>query len=307
MTKVLIGIPTYNGFERVDWLLNSIWLRSSENDKKLLQDSMIIVCDDSGKEEHRCRVATVVKKWKDVGMPIELIVNETNRGVAASWNRLVRSGDEPYCVLINDDIIVSKGWLYSMVNFIEANPSVGACSGFCYFIARDDVGALLSGGDSIVTPRHPYSKAPVEKYSEDNEQCGRVMAPSGCLFAFSREKYNLAGGFDENYYSFYEEADFGTTLASKGYPSYCLCWPRNFHLWSATFGSAPEIKASKVMEESRAYYIKKWGAHHDGPGGTHIRFMSKIPFAKIKWIHKDKEYEDWVFCQCGYIPDTYHK
>jgi GT2 family glycosyltransferase len=138
-------------------------------------------------------------------------------------------------------------------------------------------------------------------YSEENEQPGRVMAPSGCLFCFSRDKYNLAGGFDEHYYSFYEEADFGTTLASKGYCSYCLCWPKNFHLWSATFGSAPEIDASKVMIDSRMYYINKWGAHHDGPNGTHKRFMSKIPFHRIKWIFKDKEYEDLILCECGYL------
>jgi GT2 family glycosyltransferase len=291
----------------VDWLLNSIHLRSSENDRKILQDSRIVIVDDSGRDEHRGRVADVVKKWKEIGLNVELIVNETNRGVAVSWNRIIKSGDEPYCVLINDDILVSGGWLYALVNFIEANPSVGGCSGFCYFITKDDVGGLLSGSDSIVIPRDPYKKTKTEVYSEENEHPGRVMAPSGCLFAFSREKYNLAGGFDEHYFSFYEEADFGTTLASKGFCSYCLCWPKSWHLWSATFGTAPEINAGNVMIQSRQYYINKWGAHHDGPGGTHIRYMSKIPFAKIKWIYKDKEYEDWIFCQCGYIPETYHQ
>ncbi len=89
------------------------------------------------------------------------------------------------------------------------------------------------------------------------------MAPAGCFFGMKRSVFEEVGGFDGNYRCFYEESDMGTMLASKGYPTYMLAWPKNFHIWSATFGTAPEINAGEVMKNSRQYYIKKWGVHYD--------------------------------------------
>ncbi len=144
MTKVIVGIPTYNGFQRVDWLLNSIWLRSNDEDRKILQDSKIVICDDSGKKEHQNLTRNVVDKWRENGLPVELIINERNLGVASSWNRLARSGDSEHIAIINDDIIVSGGWLESTVFLLDNNPKTGSCSQHCYFIIKEDVPVLLA-------------------------------------------------------------------------------------------------------------------------------------------------------------------
>lgn len=293
--KVIIGVPSFNGYFRVDWLLNSIWVRSNEKDREILKDSRIVVCDDSG-SSHAEKVKSVVERWKNDLNP-SLIINERNLGVASSWNRIVRSEKSDYVILINDDIIVSKGWLDALLGFLEANPKAGSASLFCYFITSDDVGNLLSNGDAIVTPRDPFTKAANVLHSELNEHPGRVMAAAGCSFGFRRDKWEEIGGFDENYFSFYEEADFGTSLAAKGYPSYCLCWPRCYHIWSATFGSAPEIKAGDIMIRSREYYTKKWQGHTET---THPRYMDKIPFQRVKWRYKGQEFEDLIRSDHGY-------
>lgn len=301
MTKAIVGIPTYNGYERVDWLLHSIFLRSSEGDREILKNSKIAVCDDSSKKEHQNLTKNVVDKWKNNGLPVELIINERNIGVAASWNRLAKSDiTSEHIILINDDIIVSSSWLESMVYFLDNNPDVGAAGHFCYFITRDDIETLLSNRDAIVIPRDPFKKTQTEKYSDMLEYPGRCMAAGGCFFGMNKKRFNEVGGFDETYKSFYEESDMGTMLASKGYPSYCLSFPKNWHIWSQTFSTAPEINAGEVMNNSRQYYIKKWGVHYDGELGTHKKFMSKIPFQKIKFKYKDQEYEKIIDAEDGY-------
>lgn len=291
MLKILVCIPTYNGYYRVDWLLNSIALRKDEN-----IDFKIIVCDDSGKDSHRRQVEAVVNKWKNdnrIGhLLLGVLINEKNLGLATTWNRLARSYDSEQIMFINDDIIVSKGWLSSMVYFLENNPNAGSVSEYAYFITKDDIGPLLSSSYTIVVPRNPYDKKQTEKYSDGLEYPGLCMCPAGCMFGITREKFNLVGGFDEKYFAFYEETDLGTSLASKGFGSYCLSWPRNWHLWSATFGEAPEINAGMVMENSRVYYTRKWGSHTDI---THPRYMSKIPFRKIKFMYRDRKGEDQLY------------
>lgn len=298
MLKVLIGIPTYNGAHRVDWLLQSISMRTDKAQLKFYKDIdyKIIVCDDSGKKDHQEKTVNVVNKWKS-SIPVDIIINDKNLGLAASWNRIVKSQDSEYVILINDDIIVANDWLETMTYFLDKNQKAGAVSHFCYFITNDDIPQLLSSLNATVKPRDPFTKVPTGEHSDQNEHPGRVMAPAGCLFAFRREIYNEIGGFDENYRVFYEESDFGTNLASHGYPCYVLCYPRNWHLWSATFGNAPEIRASEVMNDSRQYYIKKWNGHFEV---THPRYMDKIPFQKIKWLYKDKTCEDMITSDHGY-------
>lgn len=294
MVKTLVAVPTYNGAHRVDWLLQSISMRTPRD-----ADYRIVVCDDSGRPEHQEKTRAVVEKWK-LQLPVELLINEKNMGLPRTWNKMVKSIQSEHCIMINDDIIVAPYWLESMVYFLDNNPKAGSCSHFCYFITTEDIPQLISSVDAIVIPRDPFKKTQTEIYNDGLEFPGRCMAPAGCFFGFRREIYDTVGSFDENIYTFYEEADWGTQCAAKGYPAYTLSWPKNWHLWSATFGSAPEIEASKVMSESRQYYIKKWQGHHDGPNGTHVRFMSKIPFQKVRWMYKEKKYEKVIDGESGY-------
>jgi GT2 family glycosyltransferase len=298
MTKVLIAIPTYNGYMRLDWLLNSMWLKCSDEDKKILQDSKIVVCDDSGREEHRNKVRSVVHKWKN-DLPVDLIINEKNVGVPSSWNRLTKSCDSQYVIIINDDIIVSKDWLTNLVYFLDNNPMAGGVSPFCNVINEGDVPELLSSQDAVVKPRNPDTRNQTDDFDSTYSQVSlpqRCMAALGCLFGFRRDMYNMVGGFDGSYFAFCDESDFGTALAQHGYPSYVIGCPRCWHIWSATFGTAPEINTSNVFANSKEYYTKKWNGFFEV---THPRMMSKIPFMKVKWICKGKEYEAVVESEYG--------
>lgn len=294
MVKVLVGIPTYNGAHRVDWLLHSISMRTGKD-----VEYKIVVCDDSGKSDHQEKTRSVVNKWSS-HLPIELIVNGRNMGVAASWNRIVKSNDSRHVILINDDMIVAKDWLENMTYFLDNNPNAGGIGHYCFVINEEDVPKLLSSPDAIVSPRHPFTR--LQTNESDTVFCQaalpeRCMAAVGNFFGFRRDMYNMVGGFDENYFAFYEESDFGTALASHGYPSYVLPCPKNWHIWSATFGHAPEINPGIVMTKSREYYTQKWNGHCEI---THQRYMSKISFQKVKWICKGKEYEELVKGMYGF-------
>ena len=52
--------------------------------------------------------------------------NPKNKGIATSWNDLLRLARGDYLVVINDDIRVSRGWLKKLANVIKAGASVSA-------------------------------------------------------------------------------------------------------------------------------------------------------------------------------------
>lgn len=282
MVKVLIGIPTYNGAHRVDWLIQSIAMKTDKN-----IEYKIVICDDSGKKEHQEKTKSIINKWRD-RVPIELIVNKKNVGVSSSWNRLTRSHNSRYVILINDDIIVAKDWLKNMIYFLENNPNVGAA---CYnplIINECDMIKLISSPNATIIPRQAKTRIPIKNFDYDRDITPiRCMATIGSIIGFRRHMYDMVGGFDENYFAFYEETDFLTNLASHGYSNYLLRCPKIWHVYSATFSTSPEFNRTAIFERSKQYYIIKWGNQRD----AHRRYMSRIPLQDVKWICKDVTYE----------------
>lgn len=286
MDKVTIGIPTYNGWLRVHQLLQNINQRTPRD-----IDFNIIVCDDSGKQEHRDRVKDICQS-----LGAEYIYHKNNRGVPSSWNTLVKASSSEYVILLNDDILVANNWLKHPIYALKNNPKVGSFGLHCYFISPDDVAPLLQGPEAVVVPldvrwvgdklitneRYPFVPPP------DGGSPGKMMCPTGCAFGFRREMWEEVGGFDERYRAFYEETDFGVSCAYRGYPSFQLPYPGNYHLWSQTFRSASEINAGKIINESKAKFIDKWSkqlnySFNDAPD-IHDLLMDKIPLMPIKWL-----------------------
>ncbi len=293
MTRVLVGIPTYNGAHRVDLLLQSISMRTGKN-----IDYNIVICDDSGKKEHQEKTRSVVDKWSSE-LPVSLLINDKNMGVAKSWNRIIKSEDSQYIILINDDIIVAQDWLENMVYFLDNNHNTGAVIYDCLFINEEDIQQLLSSKSPTIKPRDPFTRKQIDNFDYNKDISPiRCMVGWGCLFGFRRDVYDLVGGFDENYFAYFEEYDFLTNLASQGYPNYILIYPRNWHIWSATSKDAPELNIGTTFETSRKYYVNKWNEDHIA---ANSRYMSKIPFQKIKWICNNNIYERVLTDNYGYF------
>jgi len=286
--KFLIGIPTYNGWRRVDALLNNLRQRTPAD----IQHT-IVVCDDSGKDEHRNRVRSICQRWG-----AQYIQNPRNMGVPASWNALTRSlPDHEYVVLLNDDVLMDNGWLRPLGYALSKNQKVAAFSVNFLYIMESDTSRLLSGPDAKIATLQleTVSGNLVRNRRFDSIQQApeippvRVMCPAGCAFGFRREIYDMVGGFDERYFAFFEETDLGVACAEKGFPSFVLSVPwHNYHIWSATFATAPEINAGQVMQDSKRKFLEKWGQRLGRPfreaSEIHPFLMDRIPQFEVRWM-----------------------
>lgn len=288
MARVTVGIPTYNRGEQLGDLLENLRQRTSKD-----IDYEIVVVDDSGRSKHRDVVSAMCAKYG-----VSYLAHEKNRGVAAGWNTISRyyNGSE-FIVILNDDVFVANDWLRYMVYALENNPKVGSFGMNCRFISKGDAAEIVKGPDRKVIPLNVHWRGSElvrnERFpsmpAEEDGAPGRVMCPTGCFFGFRREMYNLVGGFDERYFAFYEETDFGVSCAYRGFPTFTLGVPdHNYHMWSASFGSAPEIDAGGVMARSRAAFVEKWtkilGVQFSDAPEIHHLLMDKIPPVNVKWL-----------------------
>jgi len=284
---ITIGIPTYNGAERVDWLLKSISLRTP-----LLQsgDVRIVLVDDGSPRVAETRV--VAERWAKE-LPLTYIEHGSNRGISAGWNTCSRATDSEIVVLSNDDVIMpTGGWLESFVHALKHSPGVGVVGANWHAFLAEDVPGLLAGPESdlSVVPRDPSTKAPTPERRPlyEDTSPGRVMCPTGQLFAFRRKDFDAVGGFDERMKSFYEESTFGSEMAARGLIGLQLTWPTNWHMWSATFRENPELDSGGRMNASREVYRRRWGV----PEGVHEfdyvneKYFHVLPDVPVEFLRK---------------------
>jgi hypothetical protein len=258
--------------------------------------AVIVVVDDGSPRVAETR--GIVSKWKST-LPIVYVEHGTNKGIPSAWNTCSRAVDATYVTLLNDDVIVSGakgGWLAPVIHPLRTGPNVGGVGVNWHAFLPEDVPQLLASraSDLEVVPREPVSKQP-NPGRRDLEGCnpGRVMCPTGQLFAFRRSDFDRLNGFDERFTSFYEESDFGTAMASIGKIGVQLNWPQCYHLWSATFAANPELNAGGRIAASRELYRRKWNV----PGGVHEfeytnpKYMGAIGDVEFEWLRNDGSVE----------------
>lgn len=278
--RVAVGVPTYNGAERVAWLFQSI-----ERAGGLGRDSgsvaYTVLDDGSTRGGQREQLLGIANQYG-----ANFVAHHKNEGITRSWNDLVRFVDAPVSVLLNDDLLVLPDWLENLEYFVQQN-DCGAAAWNTLFCSESDVPRILAG--ETVTPRHPITRAPQPELANqsDDEPPGVVMCALGCGFGFKRSVFDRLGGFDERTVMHHNESWFGTAAAANlKLPSYNIPAPRAWHLWSATFKDNPELH-ERMGGDAQAY-ISFWGGDFQGPNGTHPRFMvGTMPPRVVRWIGPD--------------------
>lgn len=267
MDKVLIGIPTLNGANRLEDCLNAIYKTHDIHKYDTYQPTIVVLDDgsDAGNLAENRKIC--------VRRNLQLFTHHTNMGVAKSWNDLINSTESDYCILLNDDVLVSEHWIQTILYTLKNNPQIGVVGLNAY-----------EGG---------YSKLPennVPTYVESTILLGSKFSPilsaRGYAFGFRKSDYVNVGGFSDQYYCFFEEIDFNLKMMTMLKKRNCiLSYPILKHAHGAT--TFAELKnPSAVFENSKKKFEASWNM--SWPSSLRTRFNSST----IPHINKD-ELNEW--------------
>ena len=222
--QILLGIPTYKDYYRVDTLLSSLEDVTSPEDYERLN---IVVLDDGTPDQDTVEGLREACQYHKVGF----IQHHQNKGIPSAWNSLARAGTEDIIILFNDDIMLcNPDWVKCIEYFLRHNEMVGGVGFPLIQVAAD---GTRSNEASAGIMANNWGDKP-----------GRCGAPVGCSFGFTREAFSLVD-FPERYKSFQEESNWGFRLAEKGWLSYMLHYPPMEHHGSQTFAQNPELSFCK--------------------------------------------------------------
>ena len=197
--------------------------------KQTFRDFEVIVIDNGSTD----RSDVVLKQdWKGLDLRIERL--ETNNGFAAANNLGARLARGKSLALLNADAFPEPNWLEVLLRSAEE------CPEFSTFSSRQiqaNAPELLDGaGDAYhitgLAWRRHYNKS-VQDYGKQAEE---VFSACPAAALYRREEFLNVGGFDEDYFSYFEDVDLGFRLRLAG--KKCLYVPEAVvhHVGTASTG-----------------------------------------------------------------------
>ncbi|WP_333662061.1 glycosyltransferase family 2 protein [Acinetobacter sp.] len=194
---------------------------------------------------------------------VTLVLNENNSGFGIANNIGNKVAKGQFIFLLNSDTIVIDNSIYVLYKFMVENKNAGACGGnlcdidlqpatsFTRFMPSllSDIDYLffnilskLIYGNNI---NYCYDKLPIKIN-------GNI---SGADLMISKKLFDELGGFDENFFMYYEETDLLFRVRQKNYETFIVPKSKIIHLEGAS-EAVKEIKLDWTYESKKKYYLK---------------------------------------------------
>jgi len=180
------------------------------------------------------------------GFPeVEMITNTENVGFARGNNLAIRKGRGRHFFLLNNDTIVSKGSLRSLLQFMEERPRAGMAAGhlvnfdgstqFRYYPIELPTLATLCA-DLFWLNRNSTSnhigRGPLARHWDPDKPYRMEQVPGACIL-IRREAFENFGLFDEGYQFWYEDVDLCARCLRAGWEIWYVPEARIVHYGGA--------------------------------------------------------------------------
>ena len=153
---------------------------------------------------------------------VEFLPNQRRLGFSGSCNRGLEAVETPYAVLLNDDTLVTRGWLEPLLAKAESNPQVAACQAKLLSPVRaglfDDGGAA---GGYIDALGYPFCRGRlfdrVERDEGQYDGSAALFWACGSAMFLRMAAVRQVGLLDLDYFLHMEEIDLCWRLHLAGY------------------------------------------------------------------------------------------
>ena len=198
-------------------------------------------------------------------MPVTLIANGTNRGFPAAVNQGLQFARGEYLVRLNNDVVVTDGWLDQLIALVSINAEANGTAGHseCKI-------ALVGPMSNYAAPPQLVENVPYRDLDEmkvfarqwRDDHCGTwftIPKLSGFCLLMKRAVYDAIGGLDERFgLGFFDDDDLAERARRAGFELAVAHDLFVHHFGSRTFvGNG--IDAQKLLDENSARFAVKWG------------------------------------------------
>lgn len=250
--KVYIILLNYNSAQDTIECVNSI----KENEKNLNYE--IIVVDNKSSDNS----VEVLEKCSG----IELIKSLDNGGFAKGNNiaidYVLKNGAE-YVLLLNNDTTIEKDAISIMLNRLKEDDTLGIVGArIMYFDNKDMIN--YCGGEFNWLKATTIHKNCKEKFEDNDKAFEYTEFITGCCMLIKKEVFNKIGYLPEEYFMYYEDADFCVKAKEAGIKMGVCKDSVIYHKVSASSGGEESAFSLEWGTRNRILFIKKYKKYTKG-------------------------------------------
>jgi GT2 family glycosyltransferase len=208
----------------------------------------VIVVDNGSGEPTREMLAAIDDPH------VRIIYNQTNRGYAGGNNDGMRAAAGERVVLLNNDVIVTAGWLDGLLDPFERQPGVGVTAPRSNMV----VGHQQLSGVKYETEAgmHEFASQRREEFAECGYFADRAI---GLCLCIDRKVLDQIGGLDERFgLGNFEDDDFCIRARAAGYAIY-VCNDVFIHHFGSRSFAANNVDYKQTMDTNWRKFAEKWG------------------------------------------------
>jgi GT2 family glycosyltransferase len=187
---------------------------------------------------------------------VRLVSNVNNRGFAGAVNQGMRRATGRVLVIVNNDIVVTPGWLGRLVDHLD-DPSVGAVG---------PVTNRCGNAAEVPTTYGTYGELLAFAAERAGTHAGETTeSPMLVMFcmAMRRDVFERVGPLDERFgIGMFEDDDYARRVTAAGLRLVCAEEAFVHHFGEAAFSRLyADGRRSRLFDENRARFEHKWGVH----------------------------------------------
>ncbi len=242
-TKPLISIVTvnYNGAQHTVALLNSLQKISYPNIEVFVVDNASSQPYDEIVQKHA---------W------VKLISSQENLGFAGGNNLALKEAKGKYCLLINNDTEVPKGFLEPLVEQLERDEKCGCVSPkLLYHHTPNTMQYAGSFGFNVYTGR-AFARGSKQVDSGQYNTVEKTEIAHGAAMMFRSSLLKEVGLMAELYFLYYEEIDYCERIKRAGYTIWYVGTSTVYHKESMSTGKSSPLK-TYYLTRNRLLFIRR--------------------------------------------------
>lgn len=179
---------------------------------------------------------------------VKVIEFDKNYGFAGGYNHALDEIEDEYTVLLNSDVAPEKGWLDTLLKYMDNHKETGACQPkVLSYTDKTKFEYAGACGGFIDKHGYTYCRGRIFDTCEIDEgqydDTIKVFWATGAALMVRTELYKEVGGLDEKFFAHMEEIDLCWRILLKGYEIAVVPGSIVYHLGG---GSLPASNPKKT-------------------------------------------------------------
>ncbi len=202
---------------------------------------------------------------------VRVILNKSNTGFAHGCNQGIAAARGDYVVLLNNDTVVTEGWLDRLLAAAESDRTIGLVGPVSNHTAGFQLIRDVPYGDDLLAMQ-AFARQRMVEYSGQGAHVPRAI---GFCLAIRREVIDAIGGLDEVFgVGCFEDDDYSIRAQLAGFRIWVAHDSFIHHFGSRTFTGA-RIDYMKLIDRNWAIFRRKWRLP------STVRYSDGIPYREL--------------------------